>query len=145
VGRDEEPTADADSLAVASPLASPASLGSLPDLLRHALCGIQHQAPKEIDSTLNPKLHKGEMQALSLAKERRPDWVLRDDWDARIAVKERNYPGSGTLSVLEEAACRDLLVIEDATAKLKLTNDRATEDQYQAAIGNVRTRKLAQQ
>jgi predicted nucleic acid-binding protein len=101
-------------LGVSSPLASPASLGSLPDLLRHALCGIQHQAPKEIDSTLNPKLHEREMQALSLAKELRPDWVLLDDWDARIAAKETNFPVSGTLNVLEAAACRDLLIIEDS-------------------------------
>lgn len=102
------------------------------------------QAPKELDSTLNPKLHDGELQALSLAKELKADWVLLDDWDARTAAKERNYRVSGTLNLLEEAACRDLLVIEDATAKLKITNYRATEDQYQAAIENVRTRKLAQ-
>ena len=31
------------------------------------------QAPKELDSTLNPKLHSGEMQALSLAKELKSD------------------------------------------------------------------------
>ena len=101
------------------------------------------QAPKELDSALNPKLHDGEMQALSLAKELKPDWVLLDDWDARIAAKERNYPVSGSLNVLEEAACRDLLIIEDAIARLKLTNYRATKEQYQAVIGNVRTRKLA--
>ena len=103
------------------------------------------QAPKELDSTLNPKLHYGELQALSLAKDLNPDWVLLDDWDARIAAKQRDYRVSGTLNVLEEAAFRDLLVIEDAIAKLKLTNYRATEDQYQAAIGNVRTRKLSQE
>lgn len=52
------------------------------------------QAPNELDSTLNPALHKGEMQVLSLAKELKPDWVLLDDWDARIAAKEKNYPVS---------------------------------------------------
>ena len=100
---------------------------------------------KELDSTLKPKLHEGERQALSLAKELGPDWVLLDDWDARVAAKERNYPVSGSINVLEEAACRDMLVIEDVIAKLKLTNYRATEEQYQAAIENVRTRKLAQE
>jgi predicted nucleic acid-binding protein len=103
------------------------------------------QSPKEIDSALNPKLHEGEIQVLPLAKELKPDWLLFDDWDARIAAKERNYPVSGTLNLLEEAACRDLLAIDDVIAKLKLTNYRATTEQYQVTIENVRTRKLIQE
>ncbi len=103
------------------------------------------RAPREVDSTFTPKLHRGEVHALSLAQELRAEWVLLDDWDARQTAKARKLPLSGTPDVLEEAACRGLLEIDEAVARLKQTNYRATVDQYQATVENVRARKLAQE
>ena len=103
------------------------------------------RAPGPLDSTLPPKLHRGEVQALSLAREIGATQTLIDDWDARQAAKERDLHPIGTLNVLEEAACRDLIDIEHAVEMLRKTSYFATEEQYQATIEGVRVRKLAEE
>ncbi len=103
------------------------------------------QAPQVIDLTLLPRLHRGEAEALSLAQELRAEWVIMDDWDGRQTAKALKIPLSGTPDVLEEAAVRGLLDIDEAVGKLKQTNYRATAEQYQATLENVRVRKLTQQ
>jgi predicted nucleic acid-binding protein len=102
------------------------------------------RAPQELDSTLPSKIHRGETQALSLTKELQAEWVLIDDWDARQAAKARNLPLAGTPDILEEAACRGMLDIEETVEKLRRTNYRATEEQYRVTIENVRVRLNAQ-
>ena len=104
---------------------------------------IKVQAHVHLDPRLPPKLHRGEIHAISLALELRAAWVLIDDWDARQAAKAMGLPLSGTRNVLEEAAYRDMIDINEAIERLKLTNYRATEAQYQATIENVLVRKQA--
>jgi predicted nucleic acid-binding protein len=103
------------------------------------------QAPTHIDSTLPTRLHKGEIEAISLAQELKADLLLVDDWDARKAARERKFKLAGTLAILEEAAVRGFLDIDQAVNKLELTNYYASEEQYQATIDNVRVRKQAQE
>lgn len=101
--------------------------------------------PTRIDTTLPKKLHRGEVEALSLALELRATQTLIDDWAAIQAARERNLQPIGTLNVLEEAACRDLIDIEHAVEALRKTTYWATEEQFQTAIDQVRERKLAQE
>lgn len=107
------------------------------------------RAPARILNTLRPRLHEGEIHTISLAEEIRiveqlkVDWVIIDDWDARLQAKAMGIPLLGTLNILEEAAVRELLDIDKSVQKLRHTNYRATPDQYQAAIQNVRRRKPA--
>jgi len=101
--------------------------------------------PAQIDATLPKKLHRGEVEAISLARELRATQTLIDDWDARQTAKERNLHPIGTLNVLEEAACRDLIDIEQAVEALRKTSYWAIEEQYQTTVENVRVRKLAQE
>jgi predicted nucleic acid-binding protein len=101
------------------------------------------QAPSQIDPTLPERLHKGEAAAISLAQELKAELLLIDDWDARQVAKQRNFKLAGTLAILEEAAVRGLVNIEESVAKLKATNYYATAEQYQATFENVRARKLS--
>lgn len=48
-------------------------------------------------------LHRGERQAILLAEDIRPDFVLIDERVGRTVALERNLPVSGTLGVLEQA------------------------------------------
>lgn len=97
-------------------------------------------APSRIDPGLPANLHRGEVEALSLALELRPDWVLLDDRAARRAARDRGLAIAGTPNLLEEAAVRGLVVIEDAIDRLRGTNYRATEAQYRAILENVAAR-----
>ncbi|WP_337175551.1 hypothetical protein [Paludisphaera sp.] len=99
------------------------------------------EAPTRIDPGLPPNLHRGEAEALSLAMETGPDWVLLDDRSARRAARDRGMSIAGTPNLLEEAAVRGLLAIEDAIDRLRGTNFRATEAQYRAILENVARRR----
>ncbi len=99
---------------------------------------LTERAPARIDQSLPKKLGRGEVEAISLAQELRAERTFIDDKDARKAAKERGLPLAGTLSILEEAACRGLLDIEQAIAKLRQTNFRATGTQYRETIERVR-------
>jgi predicted nucleic acid-binding protein len=102
---------------------------------------IIEKAPSLIDPTLPAKLHKGEIEAISLAQELKAERILIDDWDARKVARDRGFLIAGTLAILEEGAVRDLLDIEQALGKLERTNYYASREQYQATITNVRDRK----
>jgi predicted nucleic acid-binding protein len=71
------------------------------------------KGPAVIDQTLSLKLGKGEIEAISLAQELDADKTLLDDRDARVAARERQLEVVGTLGILEEAAKRRLIDIEE--------------------------------
>lgn len=102
------------------------------------------RAPSQIDPTLPVRLHRGEIEAISLAQELEAEWLLMDDWDARRAGAERGFKLAGTLAILEEAAVRGLVDIAEAVAALQATNFYATGDQFRVTLENVRTRRAAQ-
>ena len=96
------------------------------------------RGPAEIDQTLPAKLGRGEVEAISLAKELGADKTLLDDRDARKAAKERCLDVVGTLGILEEAARRGLIDIEQKITELKKTTFRASEILYQSVLDSVR-------
>lgn len=55
------------------------------------------------------RLHPGEAEALALALQVRPDWILLDDSDGRRAAKEEGLPVLGLMGVLLLAKKQGLL------------------------------------
>ncbi|MGB2612647.1 MAG: hypothetical protein ACXVBB_04505 [Isosphaeraceae bacterium] len=82
---------------------------------------------------------------LLLAHDLKAEKLLIDEKRGRKVAKEMGFETAGTLAVLEEAAVRELIDIDQAVTKLKATNYRATDKLYQSTIENVRVRKLAQE
>ncbi len=83
---------------------------------------IDIEKPVDLDTTI--KLGVGEVEAISLAKERRADLVLIDDRKARLAAIERGLNVTGTINILELAAKRNLIDITVAFRDLQKTNFR---------------------
>lgn len=111
------------------------------------------RAPTTVDASLTERLDRGESEAIALALELKAERLLIDEKRGRGVAKElADGPGKeqglrivGTLGVLEEAAVRNLIDIEEAVAKLRASNYRATEELYQSTIENVRVRKQGQE
>jgi predicted nucleic acid-binding protein len=69
-----------------------------------------------------PALHAGELAAISLAQELKADLLFIDEVQGRKAAAERRIPFTGTIGVLELAADRGLLDLQDAFARVKETD-----------------------
>jgi len=67
------------------------------------------QEPVQVDETLPKTLHKGEAEAISLARELGADWVLIDERKASREAESRGLRVAGTLGILEEGGVRILL------------------------------------
>src|SRR5271157_5412558 len=91
------------------------------------------------------KLSRGETAAISLALELKADRALIDDRDGSRQATRSGLKVVGTLGILEEAAKRGLIDIEQTTKELKETNFRASERLYQTVLERVREQKLARE
>jgi predicted nucleic acid-binding protein len=78
------------------------------------------QSPTAINPI--PSLHAGELAAISLAQELKADLLLIDDARGRQAAAERGIPLTGTVGVIEFAADRGLLDLDDAFSRMKKTD-----------------------
>ncbi|MHC5541430.1 hypothetical protein ACYOEI_24685 [Singulisphaera rosea] len=113
------------------------------------------KGPKVVDAPLIQKLDRGEAEAIAPARELKAERLLLDEKRARtvaneIAEADRKadrpaWQVAGTLAVLEEAAVRGLVDIDEVIDRLRNTNDRAKEHLYQKTIENVRRRKPGQE
>lgn len=74
--------------------------------------------PGQMDETLSRILHKGEVEAILLARELRADWVLIDERKASREAASRGLRVAGTLGILEEAGARNLLDYENSRDRL---------------------------
>ena len=83
------------------------------------------------------KLGLGEAAAIALALEFKAERVLIDDRDASREAGRSGLNVVGTLNILEEAAKRSLLDIEQKTMELKQTNFRASDKLYEAVLERV--------
>jgi predicted nucleic acid-binding protein len=70
-------------------------------------------------------LHRGETDALLLARELRADVLLMDELDGRAVARQLGLSVIGTLGVLDLAAARGLLDFREAWQRLRATSFRA--------------------
>jgi len=73
---------------------------------------------RAVDSTLSLTLGVGEREAISLAAEIRADILILDDFQARIAARNRNLQIAGTLAVLREASLRGYLSFTESVDRI---------------------------
>ena len=66
-------------------------------------------------------LGQGEREAISLAQEIHPEWLIIDDAQGRREAARRHIPTLGTLRVLDEAAARRLIDVKQVLERLKST------------------------
>jgi predicted nucleic acid-binding protein len=80
-------------------------------------------------SSVDPSigLGRGENEAISLALEIGADRILVDDRVARRAARDRGLSAVGTLTVLDNAAERNLVSFPQAVGRLRTTNFRMPE------------------
>jgi predicted nucleic acid-binding protein len=105
---------------VAAELAHP----NRPELVRELFANrppwLLERAPAAIEPI--PALHAGELAAISLAQELKADLLLIDEMLGRKAAADRQIPFTGTIGVIELAAERGLLDLQDAFARVKRTD-----------------------
>lgn len=91
------------------------------------------------------KLGMGEAAAIALALELKAERVLIDDRDTSKEAVRSGLNVVGTLNILEEAAKRSLLDIEQKTKELKQTNFRASDKLYEAILERVKEQMTEEQ
>lgn len=80
----------------------------------------------------------GEEAAISLAREKKADALLIDDRDGRKAAAARGVAVVGTIGILELAARRGLLNLEEAFSRLARTEFRIRPEYLAQRIGAFR-------
>lgn len=105
----------------------------------HPPVWLKIQSPTFIDSSLT--VDAGEIAAISLAMELRADALLIDDRKGRLAAKARHVPIAGTIAVLEAAASKNLIDLQQAFDELRRTPFRATEHMLQQALKKTADRR----
>jgi predicted nucleic acid-binding protein len=69
-------------------------------------------------------LDAGEKDAIALALELHADLLLMDDEEGCLAARAKGFEVTGTLGVLQRAAQRQLIDLDDAFNRIKRTNFR---------------------
>ena len=87
------------------------------------------------------ELDVGEADAISLARAAGADWVLLDEREGRDRALALNLRVSGTVGVLELAAERGLIDLNEAFAKLRRTSFRIAPQTVREALERDATRR----
>ena len=82
----------------------------------------------------NIGLHRGETDAIALAVELKAFAVLLDDAGARRVAAHKSLATIGTIGILEAAAERGFIHLNDAIQRLSRTNFRATPEVWREAL-----------
>jgi predicted nucleic acid-binding protein len=90
-----------------------------------------------VDSELE-QIQIGERQAILLAKEIRPDFIILDDRKARRLAERRGLSVIGTLGVLTTAAEQGLMSFSEALEELKRTNFRVSPGLLESLVNRSR-------
>jgi len=86
-------------------------------------------------------LHKGEIEALQLALERKAEAILMDDLDGRAAARRLGLSTVFTVAILELAAEKGLIDLPLAIAKLQQTSFFISQEILDAALERDRQRR----
>lgn len=95
-------------------------LQAVRDFLASRPAWLVERAPTAIEPI--PSLHPGELAAISLAQELKAELLLIDELAGRKAAADRHIAFTGTIGVLELAANRGLLDLQEAFARVKGTD-----------------------
>ncbi|MDX2199066.1 MAG: DUF3368 domain-containing protein [Phycisphaerae bacterium] len=101
---------------VADELSRPTTPVEVRDFIANPPSWLLIRIPSKIQQI--PKLHVGELAAISLACEVKASLILLDDRDARTAAARLGLDVTGLLGVLERADQRGLLNLEDIARRL---------------------------
>ena len=82
----------------------------------------------ETDDAENESLDAGERAALALAATLGAELVLMDDRSGVAAARRRGFAVTGTLGILDLAARRGFIRLDEAFARLRDTNFRCPEN-----------------
>ncbi len=80
------------------------------------------------------RLDAGEKDAIALALELYADVVLMDDEEGTFAARAKGFEVTGTLGVLQRAARRRIITLDNAFDQLKRTNFRFRQDIMDAIL-----------
>jgi predicted nucleic acid-binding protein len=97
------------------------------------------QAPQTLDHSLS--VDAGEMEAICLAREINASAILIDDFAGRTAASQCGLAVIGTVGLLERAASRGLLDLQEAMDRLQQTNARIHPDLIREALRRDAARK----
>ena len=92
--------------------------------------------PRKVDPIKG--LHAGETAAIALALEYQSTGILMDERRGRLAAQEQGLRTLGTLAVLELAAQRGLLHLEDAIDRLRASGFRVQSKLVEVVLARAR-------
>lgn len=91
-----------------------------------------------MDSLVNDpaleRLDDGERAAIQLAVRTKAVLILMDDRDGVSAARSKGFAVTGTLGILDLAARRGLIQLEDAFERLRATNFRCRPEIMEAIL-----------
>lgn len=125
--------------AVARELASPLRPAAVRDTVAHPPEWLKVITPQNVEPI--PRIHQGEVQAISLARELAADLLLIDDREGRRAAMSRNVKTARTIAVLEEAAEKDLIDLEEAFRRLRRTDFRVSDELIRQVLARHKRRR----
>lgn len=82
-------------------------------------------------------LDAGEKDAIALALELHADLMLMDDEEGALAARAKGFEVTGTLGVLQRAAKRQLIRLDQAFDQLKRTNFRFRQETMDAMLAEI--------
>ncbi|RYD29494.1 MAG: DUF3368 domain-containing protein [Verrucomicrobiaceae bacterium] len=86
-------------------------------------------------------LDRGETEAVSLAVEHHDSLLIIDEVKGRQVAASHGILITGTVGILEQAACEGLIDFEEAAQKLRATNFRISKTLLESAAERVRRRR----
>jgi predicted nucleic acid-binding protein len=87
------------------------------------------------------RLDEGERAAIELAIRIGADLILMDDRDGVTAARDRGFAVTGTLGILDLAARRDLIQLDEALARLRATSFRCRPEFMEALLAQHAARR----
>jgi len=90
----------------------------------------------EIDDPALERLDDGERAAIQVAVRLGAELILMDDRDGVAAARSKGFAVTGTLGILDLAARRDLIRLDEALERLKATSFRCHPEIMDALLAN---------
>src|SRR5262249_12925178 len=128
--------------AVSGELLRSATPEAIRQWLAHPPGWLTVRAPQQpLGAAKFPKLGAGEREAIPLAQELHPSFLIIDDHDGREEAARRSIEMIGTVGVLEAAAIRGLIDLPSVLAQLQATTFHGSPRLFAEALARDAARK----